>query len=913
MKTKLHRHLARQIKKNLGKDFNIDLLEPNFQNLLNSISEYYEESDNERKILENTIDLNSQELNTLNRIISDENKEISTRLYQYKEAIDDALLVSITDTEGNISLINDNFCTLTGYTQEELMGSPNKILRQDIDNFPHAIYSTLKENKKWQGVLPTHAKDGKIHYISSTIFPLHDRHGTITEFIEIGNDITLLEETTQKAQAATQAKSEFLANMSHEIRTPMNGIIGMSHLALTTELTPKQKNYIQKIDNSAKSLLGIINDILDFSKIEAGKLSIEKVDFDLFKVIDNIVELLEVKIHEKNLELMVSYDKHLSKNFYGDSLRITQILTNFISNAIKFTDEGEIGLYITKSTKDRIRFEVRDTGIGLTPEQQSKLFQSFSQADSSTTRKYGGTGLGLTISKKLANLMQGDIWVESEYGKGSSFFCEIELEEKSCTKDYQLFDGRRVLIVDDTTQWHEILHNTLERFAIEADSAYSGKEALEKIANPQNSYDLILMDWKMPQLDGIETVKKMDAFFHRSKLEKTPTIIMVSAYRQEYIVEDAKEMGIDLFLQKPINPSTLYDVLSALFLDSIQTNYSNQPKKRQLLKDIALLNGSSILLVEDNETNREIILGLLEESDIDIDVATNGQMAVERYHANPNKYELILMDIQMPIMDGYRATQLIRQHNTAVPIVALTANAMREDIERSLEVGMNAHLNKPIDVKKLYGVLLKYITPKNKAQSKENKKSNHARIPKFDSIDTDMGLANLLGNEKLYLKVLHNFSNDQKGLNVESLDTDTFARTLHTIKGLSANIGAMRLHEISQQLEEYQNSISVELFSKELDRVIDEIEQKLPHEMFKEQTNAKEVMDKKLQKSLFGELQEALELMEPITAQSIIKKIDHYSLPQKDQAFFDKLKECIENYEFDEALERLRVMGAFDE
>jgi len=903
MKIKLHRHLERQIKKNLGKDFAIDLLEPNFQNLLQNISDYYEENDNERKILENTIDLNSQELNTLNKMIADENREISMRLYQYKEAIDCALLVSITDTQGNITFVNNNFCRLTRYAQEELVGSSNKILRQRVDAFPNVIYDTLKQNKKWQGVLPTNAKDETIHYINSIIFPLLDSRGTITEFIEIGVDITPLEEAKHKAQAATQAKSEFLANMSHEIRTPLNGIIGMSHLVLATNLDPKQKNYIQKIDNSAQSLLGIINDILDFSKIEAGKLTIETIDFDLFGLVDGVVELLEHKIYEKNLELIVSYDKHLGKNFHGDSLRISQILTNFMSNAVKFTDEGEIGLYITKVEENRVRFEVRDTGIGLTPEQQSKLFQSFSQADGSTTRKYGGTGLGLTISKQLAQLMNGEVWVESEFGKGSSFFCEIQLQENPQSTPFQIFDNRKILIVDDNPAWHEILQNMLERFHIAFDCVCSGHEAFEKMIESQSGYDLILMDWQMPHLDGIETAKRIHQRHKTANYQKIPTIIMVSAYAQESITTKAKEAGIEIFLQKPINPSILNDILSTIFLSDWEHSYPHRSQKRKQTKDITTLKGSSILLVEDNETNQEIILGLLEDSGIAIDIASNGQMAIDKYSANPTKYELILMDIQMPIMDGYQATSIIRQSNHDIPIVALSANAMKEDVQKSHAVGMNTHLNKPIEVEKLYDVLLKYISQKQtKERPKESPKEQECEIPTFETIDTSKGLGYLGGNQPFYLKLLRNFKKSYENLEIESLDEESFRIHLHTIKGLSANIGAMGLHEEAKKLEADRDALRIDAFSKELRAVLDELSQKLEATVHEDSDTQKSI-DDRVKNKLFKQLKEALKLMEPQTCDAIIQKLEQCALDAQEKQRFERIKQLVEAYEFDEAFD----------
>jgi len=866
-----------------------------FSNATNNII-FYQAWQKEKERLEENILKRTKEL--------EEQKSSFEAIYRTtKEGI------AILDLETTAFLdVNPAYCDMTGFSKEELMRTSciKLSVPEDRDKSRKAIERVIAKGYITDFIKTCIIKDDRKIIVNMSISLMDDKKRLLISTKDITQQKQLevdLIEAKEKAESATKSKSEFLANMSHEIRTPMNGIIGMSHLALTTNLNPKQKNYIQKIDNSAKSLLGIINDILDFSKIEAGKLSIEKIDFDLFEVVDSIVELLELKIHEKNLELIVSYDKHLGKKFHGDSLRITQVLTNFMSNAVKFTDEGEIGLYISKRANNRVRFEIRDTGIGLTLEQQSKLFESFSQADNSTTRKYGGTGLGLTISKQLTNLMGGDVWVESELGKGSSFFCEIELEEKSHKQDYPSFENKKILIVDDTLTWHDILQDTLQRFAIQSDSAYSGHEALEKIANSHDEYDLILMDWHMPKLDGIETAKKIDSFFHNSKRQKTPTIIMVTAYRQEFILENAKEAGIELFLQKPINPSTLHNVLCSIFLDSVVANYSQQSQKSRLAKDIGSLQGSSILLVEDNDTNQEIILGLLEDSGIAIDIAANGLIAVDRYQANPNKYELILMDIQMPVMDGYEATQLIRQDNQDIPIIALSANAMKEDIEKSHEVGMNAHLNKPIEVEKLYEVLFQYLSQKSQSTIVSPKTIQETLpIPQLEYIDSNKGLAYLAGNTKLYLRLLNNFLNDYKDLDLQALDDAECKRKIHTLKGLSGNIGATKLYEICEKLEQNDGEQYINAFNKELQNILNELDQKLESNI-PQDTQTKELISDQLKTELLDELKNSLELMEPKTCEATIKKIEAYALESEDEKHFKQIKKLVEAYEFDEALE----------
>ncbi len=377
---------------------------------------------------------------------------------------------------------------------------------------------------------------------------------------------------------------------------------------------------------------------------------------------------------------------------------------------------------------------------------------------------------------------------------------------------------------------------------------------------------------------------------------------MVSAYAQESITTKAKEAGIEIFLQKPINPSTLHDILCAIFLHDVKIQYSHQTQKSKQTQNMTTLKGSSILLVEDNETNQEIILGLLEDSGIAIDIASNGQMAIDKYSANPTKYELILMDIQMPIMDGYQATSIIRQSNHDIPIVALSANAMKEDVQKSHAVGMNTHLNKPIEVEKLYDVLLKYISQKQtKERPKESPKEQECEIPTFETIDTSKGLGYLGGNQPFYLKLLRNFKKSYENLDIESLDEESFRIHLHTIKGLSANIGAMGLHEEAKKLEADRDALRIDAFSKELRSVIEELGLKLPIDT--QPTSGKIQINKHRKAQLFEKLHDALELGELQECHALTKEIEKCELDDKSEKLFNTIKELVDNYEFDEALE----------
>jgi len=634
-----------------------------------------------------------------------------------------------------------------------------------------------------------------------------------------------LDEARQDADSAAKAKADFLANMSHEIRTPMNAIIGFSSLAMKTELNRKQRDYLGKIQQSGTHLLGIINDILDFSKIEAGKLAVEQTEFELEKVLDNVSNLVSEKTSSKGLELVFHIGKSTPNYLVGDSLRLGQILVNYSNNAVKFTDEGEIviSVEVVEETENDglIRFAVRDTGIGLTEEQRGKLFQSFQQADTSTSRKYGGTGLGLAISKKLATLMGGDVGVESEYGKGSTFWFTARLGKGKAKVKTYLPDpdlrGRRILVVDDNEMSRMVLSEMLAGMSFTVQVAASGKAALAEIgcaADEGKPYDVVLLDWQMPEMDGIKTARAIRLL----PLNPMPPMIMVTAFGREEVLKEAATAGLEDVLIKPVSASTMFDTLIQVLGGHLDEADVEDHASTPLMKNLATIQGASILLVEDNEFNQQLATELLVDAGFRVDVAENGRVSIEMLDKSP--YDIVLMDMQMPVMDGVAATIEIRKDERFkdLPIVAMTANVMEEDLKKCREAGMLDHIGKPIDPDDLFGKLLKWVKPRAFEPVQETaetpvkeiakvKPAPEDDLPDIPGLNTALGLSRVMGKRKFYINMLKKYMDNQGQApaqirqTLDAGDYPTAERLAHTAKGVSGNIGATQLQELAAALE----------------------------------------------------------------------------------------------------------------